>query len=614
MKARTYLILMVLAILVPVTVIAAAGLSMLLDWERSSRIRSVESNARAAALLVDREVAAAQSALRALGQSQAVRAGDFAEIHRMAQAMNAATPWTWTILIDQDGSPLLNSLKPFGTPLPGHAGPWVAQAIDTQQPRVSGYFIGALSGRATVSVDVPLATEAGHRWVLSQIFDATHFARAFADKGVGRDWVAGIIDANGVSIARNRNPDLVGGKVRPELIEAARRARSGIVRHRTREGVDVYDVFTHTELTGWTVALGVPVAEIEAAARAATLYAALALAGLIGLSLACALFLAQRLAAALRRARRAAEALPAGSVVPTTPTHVHEVDMLLDALHDSSTGLARERAAREHLEREREALLASEREARRQAEAQSAGKDHFIAMLGHELRNPLAAISGALNVLDMPGASAQMTLRAREIGRRQTRHLTRIVDDLLDVRRILSGKIELKHQRIDLGAALRACCDARIVADGGAHRWHVDTETLWVDADPTRLEQIFDNLLHNAIKYTPDGGAITVGARAMGGHAVVELRDTGVGIGADVLPLIFDALVQGPTSIDRGQGGLGLGLALVRELAHLHGGTVEARSDGPGHGSTFTLRLPLAGTETGARTPDPKQDRAESNA
>jgi signal transduction histidine kinase len=600
MKARHYLILMAVAILVPVTVIAGAGLSMLLDWERESRIRSVESNARATALLVDREVAAAQAALRALGNSDAIRRGDFAEIHREAAAMNASTPWTWTLLIDYDGSPLMNTLVPYGTRLPGHAGPWVAEAWDSQRPRVSGYFVGALSRKPTVSVDVPVPRTAGGRWVLSQIFDAGHFATVFADKGIGPDWVVGIIDRDGVSIARNVNDTLVGTKARPELIAAARAAKSGMARHQTRDGIEVYDIFTHSDTTGWTIAIGVPVAEIEKAARAATLYAGLALLALMGLAFGIASFLAQRLSVALDRARRTAEALPLGAPARPAPTRVHEVDVLQDALYHTSESLARERAARAALESEREALLQSERDARRLAETQSAAKDNFLAMLGHELRNPLAAIAGALKVLDMPAANAQMTAHAREIGRRQTRHLTRIVDDLLDVRRILSGKVELRKTPIDAGALLLHCCATRQVVDAGVHAWTVSVPALWVDGDATRLEQVFDNLLHNAIKYTPAGGAIAVRGHAEDGVAVFEVSDTGIGIEPATLPLIFEALVQGPVGIDRAQGGLGLGLALVRELAVLHGGSVTAASGGDGQGSTFTLRLPLVAAASAA--------------
>jgi len=215
-------------------------------------------------------------------------------------------------------------------------------------------------------------------------------------------------------------------------------------------------------------------------------------------------------------------------------------------------------------------------------------------MLGHELRNPLAAISGALTVIDMPGVKPELAAHARSISRRQMRHLTRIVDDLLDVQRILSGKVTLQKHRLDAGQVLRQCVEAKIVADAGAHAWGLDVETLWIEADDTRLGQIFDNLLHNAVKYTPDGGRIGVSARVEDGAALIEVRDSGVGIAAETLPLIFDPLVQGPTSLDRAQGGLGLGLALVRELTLLHGGQVSAHSDGQGQGCTFLLRFPLA--------------------
>jgi signal transduction histidine kinase len=314
----------------------------------------------------------------------------------------------------------------------------------------------------------------------------------------------------------------------------------------------------------------------------------------MGLAFAIAVVLGQRLTVALESARHTAESLPQGALPPPAPTGVREVDVLQGALYQTSGNLAHERAARQRLQDEREALLHSEREARRLAEAQSAAKDDFLAMLGHELRNPLAAIAGALKVLDMPATNPQMAAHAREIGRRQTRHLTRIVDDLLDVRRILSGKVELRKTRVNAGSLLRQCCDTKQVVDAGAHAWFVDLAPLWVDGDATRLGQLFDNLLHNAAKYTPAGGAIAVRGRALDGMAVIEVQDSGIGIDAATLPLIFEALVQGPVSIDRTQGGLGLGLALVRELATLHGGTVAATSAGPGQGSTFTLLLPLA--------------------
>jgi signal transduction histidine kinase len=595
MKARSYLILMAIAILVPAALIMAAGLSMLLQWERDSRVRGVEEAARATVLMVDREIAVADASLRGIVNSDALRNDDFAQLHREASAMNRDHPRSWTVLSDYTGEPKLNTLLPWGSPLNHYRARWVSELYDSQKTRVSGYFIGTLAKRGTVSVDVPVPRSVGKRYVVSQVFDARYFERVFDSRSLGSDWLVTIFDSNGVAIARNRNADsLVGKPVRPELYQASRRQPDGTLRHTTHDGVEVYGVYRHCPVSGWTVAVGVPVAEIEAPARTAALYAALSMLALMGLAIGIAVFLAKRLSLALDQAQHAAQALGAGALPAPRPTRVREIDSLLANLRSSSEELARERAQRQHLQDERECLLRSEQEARRQAEAQSQAKDTFLAMLGHELRNPLAAISGALTVIDMPGVKPELAEHARKISRRQLRHLTRIVDDLLDVRRILSGKVVLRKRRLDAGRVLRQCVEAKAVVDAGAHQWKIEVPPLWIEGDDTRLGQIFDNLLHNAVKYTPAGGSIGVSARVENEEALIEVRDSGIGIAADTLPLIFDPLVQGPTSLDRAQGGLGLGLALVRELTLLHGGQVSAHSEGPGRGCSFRLRFPLA--------------------
>ena len=238
-------------------------------------------------------------------------------------------------------------------------------------------------------------------------------------------------------------------------------------------------------------------------------------------------------------------------------------------------------------------LLAGEHAARAQAEAASRGKDELLAMLGHELRNPLAAIATAVHLLDAPGVPEAATRRAREIIARQNAHLARLVDDLLDVARVTSGKIVLDRRPLELAEAVRRGM-ATLAASGRTERHHIglDLESVWADVDETRLEQIVTNLVGNAVRFTPAGGAIDVSLCAAGGEAVLRVRDAGVGIAAEVLPRVFDMFVQGARRPDAGPGGLGLGLTLVRRIAELHGGSVEAASDGPGRGSTFTVRLP----------------------
>lgn len=594
MKTRTYLYLMAAAILIPVALAFWIGVSMLLDWERESRIQRVQETARSTALLVDREIAIKEALLRVIANSEALGEGNFPRVYRLAVRLNGNDALSWTTLVDDRYRHIFNTLKPYGTELNGSAKHYVDDVLRTENRRVSGYFFGPTAQRAVVSVDVPSPPGQLPRYVVSQIFDARYFERVFASGTLEPSWLVGIFDANGVTIARNRHGAASAGKpMHPEMRNAALHAGSGVLRHLTHEGIEVYGVYTRSAASGWTVVIGVPVAEVEAAARTAATYAALALILLMGMAVLLAVFFGNKLSNALQQAGSVANALARGAVARPRPTKVDEVDALLDGLHYTSEALSRESAARQALQHEREQLLVSEQRARRVAEAQSQAKDTFLAMLGHELRNPLAAISGAMSVLDMANLKPELAANAREISRRQLRHLTRIVDDLLDVQRILSGKIVLQRAPVNLAEVLHSCVEAKRLVDAGNHRWEVELAPAWVDGDRTRLEQIVDNLLHNAIKYTPAGGSITVRCKTGATEVVVEVRDTGVGLAPEVLPVIFDVLVQGPTSIDRAQGGLGLGLALVKELSALHGGKVSVHSAGQGQGCTFTLVLPL---------------------
>jgi len=246
---------------------------------------------------------------------------------------------------------------------------------------------------------------------------------------------------------------------------------------------------------------------------------------------------------------------------------------------------------------------------RDRAESANRMKDEFLAMLAHELRNPLGAISTAVLVLESTTSSGESETCARDVISRQVSHLSTLVDSLIDVEHVVSGKARFHRRPLDLSQAVRRVVSGAMGAIGPNRHVEVSTDPVWIDGDEIRIGQVLTSLLANAIGNTPTDGQIRVALRSEGDVAVLTLLDTGAGISAELLPTIFDIFVQGGRSLDRAKGGLGIGLALARRLVELHGGTVVASSDGEGHGSSFIVRLPqIAATDTfaGPSTPSPR--------
>ncbi len=244
-------------------------------------------------------------------------------------------------------------------------------------------------------------------------------------------------------------------------------------------------------------------------------------------------------------------------------------------------------------------------------------KDEFLAMLAHELRNPLAPLMNAVHMLRPEGLAGPEAEEIRGIAERQVRHLARLVDDLLDMSRISTGKIQLRKGRVDLGVAVsRAVDSARPLIEARRHQLKVATpdRPVFLDADSARLEQVLSNLLNNAAKYTEPGGRIELDAGREGDQAFVRVRDTGVGIAPELLPRVFDLFTQAERSLDRSQGGLGIGLTLVRGLVELHGGSVAVYSGGIGRGSEFVICLPTSPTPDDARDGGPETKAAPAPA
>ncbi len=240
---------------------------------------------------------------------------------------------------------------------------------------------------------------------------------------------------------------------------------------------------------------------------------------------------------------------------------------------------------------EHRTLILSDISSLARAQRESRSKDEFLAMLAHELRNPLGAIQGAVHALSLMNRGEPVALHATSIIKRQVLHMARLVDDLLDVGRAVTGKIVLKRGDVNFADSVRASVGA-LTGNGHQGRVQLVSEPVWVSGDTVRLEQIVGNLVSNALKFTRPGSVVDVSVVREGNEAVLRVADQGVGISKEMLPKIFDLFVQAHQTIDRTRGGLGIGLTLVKRLAELHGGSVHAASEGEGRGATFIVRLP----------------------
>ncbi|MES2257175.1 MAG: ATP-binding protein [Pseudomonadota bacterium] len=599
MKLRTHYWLLALSIVLPVAVFCTIALNMLLVTQRSAVTARIEESARATTLEIDADIRRARSVLGALAGSHALAIGDMRRFHDEALAANAG-PGAWIILYDADGQQLANTRLPYGQALPKRPdAAVVAQQLASGTGVVSGMKWGASLNANFVTVEQPITSASGARLVIAQAFSPSYFARAFAGLAMPASWAVGIVDGNGVVIARRYNAEqVVGQAARAEVQAALRGTSAGYLRHTNRDNVEVYDYFMHSKLSDWVVLVGAPVKEVDAAVWRGVAVAFTGFVIAIATAVALGVHTGRRLVRFVSSASKAALALGGGAAVNgLQKTNIREMEALNEAIREAGARLQSEMLTRAEVERERNELLVRERAAREHAEQQNAAKDEFLAMLGHELRNPLGAITSAVAVLDHATGSGQAADagRARDVLRRQTAHLRSLVNDLLEVNRALMGKLALQRRPLDLADCARACLET-LHAGGrlGAHHVELQAGAAPVLADPTRLAQVIDNILDNAVKYSPAGSTIALIVALRGDWAELIVRDDGAGIPAELLPHVFNVFVQGEQSLQRVQGGLGIGLTLVRRLVEMHGGTIVIASPGLGLGTTVTVRLPAA--------------------
>ncbi|HET7729170.1 MAG TPA: ATP-binding protein [Usitatibacter sp.] len=588
MKIRSHLLQLVTVALVPLLVVCI-GLTAYSWWQRRDNVevRQLE-RVRAMTIALDTELQASIRVLRVLGMAPGLEARPLGDPADGMRAVLASQP-LWSVLATGDAEwKQVLAVTPEGPlaqalPIDEEAR---ARAVRTRLPAVSGLV--SWGDRHVTQIVVPVLEGASAGQVLMVAIDQRAWLQFMSQYPVGAGGLMTLLDQHGHIIARTLNNDAVVGKdPAPVLLERSRKSLEGAYRSVTLEGDPMYSAHSRSVRWGWTVATGIPAASVDAALRESTLLLLGAGALSIVLAVLLAFFIGRRIERPIAALGDWAHALARGDEPPPEAgAGIAEVREVAAAFQRAGTTL-RER------ERALNAALEGEQRARLEAEQASHAKDEFLAMLGHELRNPLNAITSAVAVMDRSGAEGEQGLRAREIIGRQIAALRDLVDDLLDVARVTRGKITLHRKLVDLGQVASRAVSA-LAAAGRLSQHHVKTDLAagWVLGDETRLEQVVTNLLDNAAKYTPAGGVISVKVRTRADDVLLEVEDTGMGIPPELLPRVFELFTQGERTLDRSQGGLGLGLALVRRLAEMHGGKVTAHSEGAGHGARFCLSLP----------------------
>jgi signal transduction histidine kinase len=587
----SYLVALVMLAVIPLIVIAGVLTWRQSELQRQHFDRSLVQTAQALSVAVDRQLQIERVMLDTLAQSQFIDADNMEAFYAMCARIIKQDPHgVFISLFDGSGRQIFNTLRPMGEPLPtpfrdarvpdprgpptGDAGS-LKGVLDTGMPVISDLFHGLVAGRLIFTVNVPVMRDGRIRYVLNAAFEPGVMTQLLHDNPQFSGVPAVILDRKGFIVGRSKDAEQFAGKLAAaHLVEHVAKSASGVASGTTLQGTPLYYSYARSPVTGWVASMGADRRELERAVRTGWIVGgALMVAGLV-----LGLLLALSIAARLRRAIVSlANAASRREPVKVGGLRTREIELLEHAVVEAAQ--AREARAR-----------------REEAEAASATKDRYIATLSHELRNPLAALNNAVHLLGIEARPHPEFKGTLEMMQRQLAQLTRMVNDLLDVSRASHGKVTLELADVDLREVIAQAIEtARGTIDRKRLRVtrELPPDPVIVRGDAARLLQVCSNLLDNACKFTAEGGGIAVALARDGNEALVTVSDTGVGIEASFLPRLFEAFTQADTSLERSSSGLGLGLALARQIVEAHRGRIDAASAGAGQGSRFSVRLPL---------------------
>jgi signal transduction histidine kinase len=621
LRLRTILALLVLATTVPLAAFAAHLIRT--SWQQQQALvdRQNIDQARAISVAVEQELQRTTAALTVLSSVIPTEEPDRAKFAAIAGPMLPHQGWQAVWLLSAAGELVAGTSDPQRGAVALPPTDWVKSIVVKRRFSVSSVTQDSAATGYAVSVGLPVFRKGPPRYALVARVPTTVFHDLLGRQKAPEGGVVTLIDDARRIIARTRNYEqFVGRSPTPDFIERATASAEGSWRTRTLEGTPSYAAWSRSPTTNWTVGIAVPEDTVAAPIRRSLLL--LITAGLATLAggLILALLLSRGIVSGLEAAALSARSLAAG--IPVKPFHsnIKEAQELATGLKDAAGILdvrLRERdEAHRELDQHRSMLLEREKTARQAAEGLSRAKDEFIATVSHELRTPLNAIFGWVSMMRSGSLDPSRQAHALEVIDRNTRAQARLIEDLLDMSRVIRGEVRLEMSPLDLAQVIDSVVET-LKPTAAARHVAVSVRTAagaTVLGDQSRVQQILWNLLSNSLKFTPAGGHVDVTAEIQGDEAVVGVKDDGEGVAPEFLPHMFDRFRQEASDLTRPHAGLGLGLALVRHLTELHGGTVTAESEGKGQGATFTVRLPLIGTPASQAIATPDDAVAPSNA
>jgi len=574
---RWVIVALTLSIVAPLGVLSAVSLERAWTRQRANIDRQNIATARAIAVAIDTDVETTTAALNVFATLHALDNPDLSAFDDLARRLIVRQPeWSSLVLADADNRVLAafpdNDVDTRGTPAEG----WARTAITTRREVVSNLFTHPDLGAYFVMIAVPVMRDGKSRLALGARVRSDSFSAILREQQTPPRDIVALVDSNYRMVARTAAENVyIGTQVTRAFSDIASKADEGNWEGVSREGEAYYASFSRSRRTGLTVALAIPRDEVDGPIRRALWLLAGVWVAILAIGAAVGLLFGQTVVRGMRSASRSAMALARGEKVEPLGSRIAELD-------DLSAGL-------------RQAAVTLDARNRERDEA-SRLKDEFLMTVSHELRTPLTAIYGWSRMLSSGQLRPEQSGRALAAIERNAKALEQLVNDILDVSRVVAGKLRLDVQPVSVPDVVAGAVDAIRPAALAKHL-AVSTTTsahgeVIVSGDAGRLQQVAWNLLSNAVRFTPAGGRIDVEIGRAGDSITITVRDSGPGLDPEFLPHVFERFRQGGTGTTRAHGGLGLGLAIVRHLTELHGGTVSASNAANGTGAVFQVTLP----------------------